>query len=154
MQSSMELPMELESKHGRWEEDMSEMSHFKIWYSTMFRIPSSLTKIIATSGMHAKSSWSDMAKSGPSKDFPWLTKEFCMKETGVQISNVIYKEVLGTSTTEIAININCSRSVPCFGISMESIQLLSADVGKEVTANCSNAYGQEVDVVPAPCLSD
>ncbi|KAL0337416.1 UNVERIFIED_CONTAM: Polygalacturonase QRT2 [Sesamum calycinum] len=75
-------------------------------------------------------------------------------ETGVQISNVIYKEVLGTSTTEIAININCSRSVPCFGISMESIQLLSADVGKEVRANCSNAYGQEVDVVPGPCLLD
>ncbi|KAL0427040.1 UNVERIFIED_CONTAM: Polygalacturonase QRT2 [Sesamum latifolium] len=76
------------------------------------------------------------------------------QETGVQISNVIYKEVLGTSTTDIAININCSKSVPCFGISMESIQLLSADVGKQVTANCSNAYGQEVDVAPGPCLLD
>ncbi|XP_020549334.1 probable polygalacturonase At2g43860 isoform X3 [Sesamum indicum] len=76
------------------------------------------------------------------------------QETGVQISNVNYKEVLGTSTTDIAININCSRSVPCFGISMESIQLLSAEVGKQVTANCSNAYGEEVDVVPGPCLLD
>ncbi|KAI3472352.1 hypothetical protein Pfo_031187 [Paulownia fortunei] len=73
-------------------------------------------------------------------------------ETGVQISNVIYKEVAGTSTTDIAINLNCSKSVPCFGISMESVQLTSAIVGKQVTANCSNAYGQEVDVVPGPCL--
>ncbi|KAL0308629.1 UNVERIFIED_CONTAM: putative polygalacturonase, partial [Sesamum radiatum] len=74
--------------------------------------------------------------------------------TGVQISNVSYKEIYGTSTTDIAINLNCSRSVPCRGIWMESIQLTSAKAGRKVTANCTSAYGQEVDVFPYPCLLD
>ncbi|KAI3446948.1 hypothetical protein Pfo_003613 [Paulownia fortunei] len=74
-----------------------------------------------------------------------------VRKNYTKVDNVIYKEVAGTSTTYIAINLNCSKSVPCFGISMESVQL-TAIVGKQVTANCSNAYGQEVDVVPGPCL--
>ncbi|CAK9147123.1 unnamed protein product [Ilex paraguariensis] len=76
------------------------------------------------------------------------------QSTGVQISNVIYKGMVGTSTTEIAINLNCSRSVPCHGISMESIQLKSDRDGKEVTATCIHAHGQETGVVPGPCLHD
>ncbi|KAK3000783.1 hypothetical protein RJ639_021449, partial [Escallonia herrerae] len=43
--------------------------------------------------------------------------------TGVQVSQVIYKRLLGTSTTAVAINLNCSRSVPCSQISMQSIKL-------------------------------
>ncbi|PIN02809.1 Polygalacturonase [Handroanthus impetiginosus] len=75
-----------------------------------------------------------------------------LEKTGVQISNVVYKEIYGTSSTNIAINLNCSRYVPCVGISMESIELTSAKIGKKVTANCSNAHGQETDVVPGSCL--
>ncbi|KAI3443805.1 hypothetical protein Pfo_000470 [Paulownia fortunei] len=74
------------------------------------------------------------------------------QETGVRISNVIYKEIFGTSTTNVAIKLNCSRSVPCFGITMKSIQLTSAKVGRKVTANCTSAHGQEIDVVPGFCL--
>ncbi|GER34919.1 pectin lyase-like superfamily protein [Striga asiatica] len=74
------------------------------------------------------------------------------RETGVQISNVIYKDIVGTSSTDIAINFNCSKSVACFGISMESVYLSSAKIGKQVTAYCNNAYGEETDVVPGPCL--
>ncbi|KAG6413841.1 hypothetical protein SASPL_126556 [Salvia splendens] len=73
-------------------------------------------------------------------------------KTGVQISNVSYRHAVGTSATHIAINLNCSKSVPCHGISMESVQLTSAITGKQVTANCSNAYGREHDIVPGPCL--
>lgn len=35
---------------------------------------------------------------------------------------------------------------------MESVELTSAITGKQVTANCSNAYGREHDIVPGPCL--
>lgn len=75
-----------------------------------------------------------------------------VKKTGVQISDVIYRDVAGTSASKIAINLNCSKSVPCYGILMESMQLTSAITGREVTANCSNAYGREKDAVPGPCL--
>lgn len=75
-----------------------------------------------------------------------------MKETGVEISNVTYKEIYGTSSTEIAINLNCSSAVPCYEISMESIELTSTSPGENIVANCANAYGQEFDVFPSPCL--
>ncbi|KAK4397039.1 putative polygalacturonase [Sesamum angolense] len=82
-------------------------------------------------------------------------RDACREQvTGVQISNVSYKEIYGTSTSDIAINLNCSRSVPCRGIWMESIQLTSAKAGRKVTANCTSAYGQEIDVFPYPCLLD
>lgn len=76
-----------------------------------------------------------------------------MKKTGVQISNVTYRKAVGTSASEIAINLGCSKAVPCSGISMESVHLTSAIARKQVTAKCSNAYGQETDVQPGPsCL--
>ncbi|XP_057770654.1 polygalacturonase ADPG1-like [Salvia miltiorrhiza] len=73
-------------------------------------------------------------------------------KTGVQISNVSYRHAMGTSATEIAINFNCSKSVPCHAIAIESVKLTSAIAGKRVTANCSNAYGKEHEIVPGPCL--
>lgn len=76
-----------------------------------------------------------------------------MKETGVRISDVTYKNMYGTSSTKIAINLNCSQSVPCSGIFMQSIQLESAHAGKQVTANCRCAFGEEENVFPGPCLS-
>ncbi|KAL8502966.1 hypothetical protein ACS0TY_021914 [Phlomoides rotata] len=76
------------------------------------------------------------------------------QENGVQIRNIVYSEASGTSATDIAINLNCSNSMQCSGILMEPIQLTSATAGKEVSAYCNNAYGQEIDVVPGPCLQD
>ncbi|XP_075076919.1 polygalacturonase QRT2-like [Nicotiana tabacum] len=78
--------------------------------------------------------------------------------TGVQISNVIYQNIFGTSSTDIAINLNCSMSVPCTDITMQLIQLTSATPGtttqgREVTAYCRNAYGQEYSIEPGPCIS-
>ncbi|XP_059654744.1 polygalacturonase ADPG1-like [Cornus florida] len=72
--------------------------------------------------------------------------------TGVHISDVTYKGLYGTSTTEVAINLNCSRSVSCTGISLESIKLTSAKAGKQATANCANARGKETGVLPGLCL--
>ncbi|XP_060196170.1 polygalacturonase QRT2-like isoform X1 [Lycium barbarum] len=73
--------------------------------------------------------------------------------TGVQISNVVYQNIFGTSSTDIAINLNCSKSVPCTDITMQLIQLTSATPGREVTAYCRNAYGQEYSIEPGPCPS-
>ncbi|CAI9782486.1 unnamed protein product [Fraxinus pennsylvanica] len=81
-------------------------------------------------------------------------RDSCKQEkTGVQISDVNYKDIFGTSSTKIAITLNCSQSVPCFGIFMQSIHLESAQAGKRITANCSSAFGEEDSVFPGPCLS-
>ncbi|CAN4094578.1 unnamed protein product [Withania somnifera] len=72
--------------------------------------------------------------------------------TGVQISNVLYQNIFGTSSTDIAINLNCSMSVPCTDITMQLIQLTPATLGKQVTAYCRNVNGQEYGVEPGPCF--
>ncbi|XP_051131226.1 polygalacturonase ADPG1-like [Andrographis paniculata] len=77
------------------------------------------------------------------------------QETGVQISQVVYRGMSGTSSTEIAINLKCSSSVPCRGILMEDIHLTSAMAGKVVTTYCRNAHGNVTDVAPdSTCLLD
>ncbi|XP_070004078.1 polygalacturonase-like [Nicotiana tabacum] len=88
-----------------------------------------------------------------------FTQFFSAKVTGVQISNVIYQNIFGTSSTDIAINLNCSMSVSCTDITMQLIQLTSATPGtatpgREVTAYCRNAYGQEysIDIVLTPAI--
>ncbi|KAL6974224.1 galacturonan 1,4-alpha-galacturonidase [Sarracenia purpurea var. burkii] len=73
---------------------------------------------------------------------------------GVQVSNVTYKGIFGTSTSGVAVNLNCSRAVPCSGISMESIRLTATNAKVRVTAVCSNAYGKETRVVPGSCLQN
>ncbi|KAM3383317.1 putative polygalacturonase [Capsicum galapagoense] len=73
--------------------------------------------------------------------------------TGVQVSNVVYQNIVGTSSSDIAINLNCSISVPCTDITMQFIQLTPATSGRKVKAYCRNANGQEYGIEPGPCLS-
>nr|GMC72068.1 O-fucosyltransferase 23-like [Ipomoea batatas] len=72
--------------------------------------------------------------------------------SGVKISNIVYRDIFGTSSTDVAINLNCSKSVPCTNIVMQFVQLSSATPGKIVSADCENAYGQEYGVGPTSCL--
>ncbi|KAE8735345.1 F18B13.22 protein isoform 2 [Hibiscus syriacus] len=52
-------------------------------------------------------------------------------ETGVKIRDVVYKNLRGTSSTEV-ITLNCSRSVSCTGLLLQSVLLKSALTGKNV----------------------
>nr|GMC58696.1 polygalacturonase QRT2-like [Ipomoea batatas] len=67
-------------------------------------------------------------------------------------SDVVYQNISGTASRETAINLNCSRSVACTGIRMESIDITAQAASGTVAAYCSNARGQESVVEPGPCL--
>nr|GEV03530.1 polygalacturonase QRT2-like [Tanacetum cinerariifolium] len=82
-------------------------------------------------------------------DVPGKCKE---QRTGVKISDVVYRNLYGTSSSKVAITLNCSRSVPCSGITMENINLEPLQPGKEVTASCINVQGTEDGVNPGSCL--
>ncbi|KAK8695198.1 hypothetical protein V6N13_000368 [Hibiscus sabdariffa] len=76
-------------------------------------------------------------------------------ETGVKVKDVVYKNLRGTSSTEVAITLNCSRSVSCTGLLLQSVLLKSAVTGKNVSSSCINAHGAAIGVVqPAPCFQD
>nr|GLL20457.1 polygalacturonase QRT2-like [Ipomoea trifida] len=72
--------------------------------------------------------------------------------SGVEISDVVYQNISGTARRETAINLKCSRSVPCTEIRMESIDITAQAASGTVAAYCSNARGQESVVEPGPCL--
>ncbi|XP_048332094.2 probable polygalacturonase At1g80170 isoform X1 [Ziziphus jujuba] len=75
------------------------------------------------------------------------------QKTGVQISDVLFENIYGTSSTDVAINLNCSRSVACTGILMKSIYLTSDKIGHKLTSYCTNAYGYSLGMIqPLPCL--
>ncbi|BFG40082.1 hypothetical protein CerSpe_263560 [Prunus speciosa] len=74
-------------------------------------------------------------------------------ETGVHITDVSFNQLYGTSSSRVAMNLNCSRSVACTSIYLKSIYLRSALAGQNVTSNCTNAHGIAFRVIqPDPCL--
>ncbi|CAH9088050.1 unnamed protein product [Cuscuta europaea] len=73
---------------------------------------------------------------------------------GVQITGVVFRNIYGTSSTDVTVNLNCSKSTPCTDIKLQFVHLESVSPGNLVTAQCDNAYGQEFVVAPGPCLLD
>ncbi|XP_074281060.1 putative polygalacturonase At1g80170 [Silene latifolia] len=75
-------------------------------------------------------------------------------KNGVHVSDVAYRNFYGTSASNVAINLNCSESVACTSLRLDSIVLWPDYRLKEVTSYCSNAYGVSMGVIqPPPCLN-
>lgn len=56
----------------------------------------------------------------------------------VQVSNVKFNGIKGTSASQLAVVLECSASKPCQGIEMDNINLILNDGGK-TTSKCDNA---------------
>ncbi|KAK7854072.1 polygalacturonase [Quercus suber] len=75
------------------------------------------------------------------------------KSTGVHISEVTYDDIVGTSSSNAAIYLNCSQSVACTGINLSNIKIESDKSGQQVISECTNAHGTNSGVVqPKSCL--
>ncbi|XP_019181980.1 PREDICTED: polygalacturonase-like, partial [Ipomoea nil] len=71
--------------------------------------------------------------------------------SGVKISNIKYKDIHGTSATEVAMTFECSKTEPCRGITLDNINLTYKD--HPAQASCSNAGGTSSGLVtPTSCL--
>lgn len=80
---------------------------------------------------------------------PWT----CWQKTGVQISDVHYRMAFGTSSTKVAINLNCSDNVPCTNLNLDTVELDSAIGGEKLISSCNNAFGTAEGIVkPKSCL--
>ncbi|KAJ9559259.1 hypothetical protein OSB04_013873 [Centaurea solstitialis] len=76
------------------------------------------------------------------------------ESTAVNISNIHYKFFQGTSASKVAINFDCSNKIPCSGISLDQINIMSFVKGESTTAKCNNAYGIVSSTEPnVTCLS-
>ncbi|KAL5698012.1 hypothetical protein ACHQM5_029101 [Ranunculus cassubicifolius] len=78
----------------------------------------------------------------------------CQNHTSnVDISGITYNGLHGTSSNPAAINLNCSKSVPCTDISMNDINITPEKSGEKIYSTCINARGTSSDTSPAvPCL--
>ena len=74
------------------------------------------------------------------------------KGSGVQISDVVFKNFHGTAALAETIQMGCSKSFPCKGITLDAIDLSPAK-GVPCKAICTDAHGTEKGTVkPGPCL--
>ncbi|XP_031250277.1 polygalacturonase-like [Pistacia vera] len=65
--------------------------------------------------------------------------------SGVQISDVTYQNIRGTSATPVAINLNCSTKYPCKGIRLQNINLKYSN--QVAQSSCSYVTGKELGLV-------
>jgi len=63
----------------------------------------------------------------------------------VKISNVVFKNIIGTSSSETAIIMACSKRVPCEGVKIENIKLSFRE--KPAQAFCENIKGIAIGFV-------
>ncbi|XVF87693.1 hypothetical protein PTKIN_Ptkin18bG0141000 [Pterospermum kingtungense] len=81
----------------------------------------------------------------------------CEPEQGnsaVNISNVRFSGFNGTSATEVAIKLDCSKVVHCTNITLENNSITSADPKMQVKAECNNAQGSSTSTTPpVTCLT-
>ncbi|KAL5067198.1 hypothetical protein RYX36_018085 [Vicia faba] len=59
------------------------------------------------------------------------------QKSAVQIRNVLYQNIKGTSASDVAMELNCSKNFPCQGIVLQNIDL-QLEGGGEAKASCSN----------------
>ncbi|PON32485.1 Glycoside hydrolase [Parasponia andersonii] len=82
-------------------------------------------------------------------------KNPCSKQQkAVQVKNVLYKSISGTSASQVAIKFDCSSTFPCQGIVLQDIDLkLQGKEGEqeEAKAVCSNVKVSNIGTVSPQC---
>ncbi|XP_074581016.1 polygalacturonase-like [Curcuma longa] len=80
----------------------------------------------------------------------------CQNDTSaVQVSGVKFVGVKGSSTSDMAISLECSQISGCHDVTMEDVDIWHAGPGEQAQAFCFNAHGTKAKVVKpdVPCLS-
>ncbi|KAL6532896.1 Polygalacturonase 1 [Orobanche gracilis] len=72
------------------------------------------------------------------------------QSSAVQVKNVVYKNINGTSVSKAAIDFSCSKSYPCRGVVLQNVNLVGAD-GEKSEAVCDNVNLQYLGTVSPRC---
>ncbi|XP_004244826.1 polygalacturonase-like [Solanum lycopersicum] len=77
------------------------------------------------------------------------------QNSGVKVSQVTYKNIKGTSSTQEAIKLDCSQTNPCSGITLQDIKLTFVDprLKRQALTYCKNAQGtHRGTILPRSCF--
>ncbi|KAK4752047.1 hypothetical protein SAY87_020845 [Trapa incisa] len=60
----------------------------------------------------------------------------------VELSNIRFKDIRGTSLSPVAVTLDCSKALPCRDVYLENVhlELLRSDENKEGLASTSSSY--------------
>lgn len=61
-----------------------------------------------------------------------------VQKSAVHVQDVVYKNIKGTSFTEAAIKLDCSKNHKCRGIVLQNIDLVTIKGKKTAKAECKN----------------
>lgn len=72
----------------------------------------------------------------------------------VQLSNIVFSDIRGISASKVAVNIVCSKGMPCRNVELNSIDLkYDGEDGGSSVSSCYNvqgvSYGQQI---PPSCV--
>ncbi|XVF07241.1 hypothetical protein REPUB_Repub06bG0121800 [Reevesia pubescens] len=74
------------------------------------------------------------------------------QSSAVQVQNVVYQNIQGTSASKVAIDFDCSKSHPCQGITLQNVNLKGVG-DKAVTSTCNNIQTTTTGNVSPGCSS-
>ncbi|KAG6392892.1 hypothetical protein SASPL_147120 [Salvia splendens] len=73
--------------------------------------------------------------------------------SAVQIQDVTFKNIFGVSSTEVAVNLQCSKAMPCKNVKLINIDLAYDGPGRRATSLCSNVIASSSGkLVPGGCI--
>ncbi|KAH7517416.1 hypothetical protein FEM48_Zijuj09G0061200 [Ziziphus jujuba var. spinosa] len=73
------------------------------------------------------------------------------QRSAIQVKNVLYENIKGTSASDIAINFDCSKSFACQGIVLQDINLKQNGRGEMSKALCNNVQFDHIELVTPLC---
>lgn len=76
-----------------------------------------------------------------------------MQKSAVQVENVAFRNIRGTSASKVAINLNCSESVPCKNVVLQNVLLTAQQKGEKVEAACNHLAMQTTKLNSLPSCS-
>ncbi|XP_010472056.1 PREDICTED: exopolygalacturonase-like [Camelina sativa] len=71
----------------------------------------------------------------------------------IQIQDVRYNNIWGTSTDKVAVKLQCSKNVPCKGVELTDVSLVHSGPDGPATAFCENVGGRTLGkIAPPSCI--
>lgn len=83
-----------------------------------------------------------------------LSHSLCLQTPSrVKFNDIVFKNIRGTSSSQVAVNLLCSKGVPCQNVKLIDINLAYNGQGATATASCANVKGTSSDLeIPPSCL--
>lgn len=70
----------------------------------------------------------------------------------VKLSDITFKNIRGTTSSPVAVTLECSKGVPCQNVKLEDVHLDPAGGGTVAKSSCLNVQAKYAGTqIPPPC---